>query len=292
MLRPLTIVAGKGGVGKTTVASALALVAAQTRRTLVTSTDPAPSLSDALAMPIGDADTGVPAGTLHARQMDATAAFERLRGEYASRVDALFDGLVAHGVDLSQDHAIARDLLALAPPGIDEVYALSLIADALFADKYECVVVDPAPTGHLLRLLEMPALALEWCHQLLRLMLKYKDVAGLGDTARDVLEFSRSLRALSQLLADPARCAVVVVTLDEPVVLRETERLAHEVNARGVRVSAALLNRAHAAPAALPVPDAPVHFVAPATQPPPIGALALLDWARTWTVTRAHADRG
>jgi arsenite/tail-anchored protein-transporting ATPase len=283
LLRPLTIVAGKGGVGKTTVAAVLAIQAADRRRTLVVSTDPAPSLADALGQIIPDADTpvqGVP--KLSARQMDASAAFARLRAEYQSRVDALFEGLVARGVDMTHDRAIARDLLSLAPPGVDEVYALSLISDALFKDRYECVVVDPAPTGHLLRLLEMPQLALAWAHQLLRLMLKYKDVTGLGETAQELLEFSRSLRGVDALLRDASRCALVLVTLDEPVVRTETERLAMEVRSRAVRVAGVVLNRATVG-AALPVADAPVHFEAPATDPPPIGVDALRRWRDTWT---------
>ena len=282
LLRPLTIVAGKGGVGKTTVASALALHASSKRRTLVVSTDPAPSLADALAQPIPDADTAVAgAPRLFARQMDASAAFARLRADYESRVDALFDALVARGVDMTHDRAIARDLLSLAPPGIDEVYALSLLSDALFKNNYECVVVDPAPTGHLLRLLEMPQLALEWTHQLMRLMLKYKDVTGLGETARELLDFSKNLRAVDALLRDPARCALVLVTLDEPVVRAETERLAKEVRARGVSISGVVLNRAMA-PSALPAAEAPVHLQAPAVQPPPVGVDALRRWSDSW----------
>ncbi len=285
LFRPLTIVAGKGGVGKTTVAAALALQAARTKRVLVVSTDPAPSLADAYDVPIPDADTAVPGvPNLFARQMDASAAFARMREEYQNRVDALFDGLVAGGVDLAHDRAVARDLLSLAPPGVDEVYALSLIADALFKDRYECVIVDPAPTGHLLRLLEMPQLALEWSHQLLRLMLKYKEVAGLGESARDLLEFSKSLRTLDALLRDAARSGVVIVTLDEPVVRAETERLAREIAARHVDVSAIVLNKS-----ATPLPASPVavQFQAPATTPPPRGVAALRAWSSSWSSGRS-----
>jgi arsenite-transporting ATPase len=285
LLRSLTIVAGKGGVGKTTVAAALALCAAEKQRTLVVSTDPAPSLADALAQPVPDADTPVEgAERLFARQMDASAAFARLREEYQSRVDALFDGLVARGVDMTHDRAIARDLLSLAPPGVDEVYALSLLSDALFKNSYECVVVDPAPTGHLLRLLEMPQLALAWTHQLLRLMLKYKDVTGLGETARELLDFSKNLRSVDALLRDQARCAIVLVTLDEPVVRAETERLAKEVRSRGVGIAGVVLNRAGATPA-LPVADGPVHFEAPAVEPPPVGPRVLREWSQAWRVS-------
>lgn len=287
----LIVVTGKGGVGKTTVAATLSLFAADSRRTLVVSTDPAPSLADALAQPIPDKDTPVNgARNLFARQMDATAAFARLREDYQTRVDALFDALVKRGVDMTHDRAIARDLLSLAPPGVDEVYALSLLADALFENNYECVVVDPAPTGHLLRLLEMPELALAWSHQVLRLMLKYKDVAGLGETAQEVLAFARSLRALDALLHDEARSAVVIVTLDEPVVLAETQRLASEVHGRGVSISGVVLNRVSVErPATLPVPGAPVHFEAPAVDPPPVGADALRRWADSWTTMTNNA---
>jgi arsenite-transporting ATPase len=282
LLRPLTIVAGKGGVGKTTVACVLGIHSADTRRTLLVSTDPAPSLADALAQPIPDADTavrGMP--TLFARQMDATAAFGRLRNEYQTRVDALFQGLVASGVDLAHDRAVARDLLSLAPPGVDEVYALSLLSDAWFKDRYEFVVVDPAPTGHLLRLLEMPQMALAWSHQLMRLMLKYKEVAGLGEAAREILEFSRSLRALDELLRDPTKTGVVLVTLDEPVVQSETERLAAEVAKRGVGVAGVIVNRVTGV-VALPVTGAPLHFEAPLTTPPPTGVLSLREWGQSW----------
>ena len=287
LLRPLTIVAGKGGVGKTTVAAALALHAARRHRTLVVSTDPAPSLGDALASDIGDAETpvaGMPG--LFARQMDATAAFARLREEYQARVDAVFQELVGSGVDLAQDRAVIRDLLSLAPPGVDEVYALSLLSEALSSDRYERVIVDPAPTGHLLRLLEMPQLALSWCHQLLRLMLKYKEVAGLGESAADLLAFSKGLRGVDALLHDEARAAVVLVTLDEPVVVAETVRLAREVRRRRVAIAGLVLNRA-AAPATLPEMDAPLHLEAPAASPPPAGRAALDAWLSSWTTTTA-----
>ena len=293
LIRPLTIVAGKGGVGKTTVAAALALEASRKQRTLVVSTDPAPSLADVLDLEIGDSDTPIAdVPSLHARQMDASAAFTRLRDEYRTRVDAVFDGLVTSGVNLASDRAIVRDLLALAPPGVDEVYALSVIADALFQDRYERVIVDPAPTGHLLRLLEMPQLALAWCHQLLRLMLKYKDVAGLGESAAEILDFSRKLRALEALLHDPARAGVVLVTLDQPVVLDESERLAVEVRRLQVPLIGVVLNRADA-DVALPELAGPVQLQAPRAEPPPIGVDNLRKWSARWTRHAARqASRG
>jgi arsenite-transporting ATPase len=289
-LRTLTIVGGKGGVGKSTVACALAIAAADDAggSILLVSTDPAPSIADALGEsdePWARSDVEhdvdhVPG--LVVRQMDATAAFTRLRDEYQERIDALFDALVGRGLDAQHDRAIVRDLLALAPPGIDELFALSLLGDALAERRFSRIVVDPAPTGHLLRLLEMPALALDWTHRLMRLMLKYRDVVGLGETAQELLDFSRRTRALDALIRDRTQCGLVLVSLDEPVVRAETERLSAAVESRGVEVVALVWNRAERAPAPLPAGVAGRQLFAQETNPPPIGVKALRLWLRSW----------
>ena len=282
-LRPLTIVGGKGGVGKTSVACALALEASATSRVLLVSTDPAPSIADALGQDVGDAEANVAgAGRLMARQMDASAAFDRMRTDYQSRVDALFDGLIGRGMDAAHDRAIVRDLMTLAPPGIDELYALASLGETLTEARFDIIVVDPAPTGHLLRLLEMPALALDWSHRLLRLMLKYKDVVGLGETAEELLAFARRTRAVRDLLADASRSGVLVVALDEPLVRGETERLIAAVRARGVAVIALLWNRVARPPAPLSLPDAIPQLVSGEMAPPPVGPDALRRWRDEW----------
>ncbi len=286
----LTIVAGKGGVGKSTVACALAIAAADELDglTLLVSTDPAPSIADALGAgdaPWATADieyTLDDPPRLVVRQMDATAAFARVRDQYRERIDALFDGLVGRGVDVEQDRAIVRDLLQLAPPGIDEVFALSILGDALHENRFARIVVDPAPTGHLLRLLEMPAIALDWSHRLMRLMLKYRDVVGLGETARELLDFAKRTRALDALLHDREQCGVIVVALDEPVVRAETARLAAAVRTRGIAVSAVMWNRAHSSPSPLPASVADRQFCAGDVTPPPIGVPALREWSGSW----------
>lgn len=288
--RTLTIVGGKGGVGKSTVACALAIAAADdgSGSVLLVSTDPAPSIADALGegdAPWAHADVehevaGVPG--LVVRQMDATAAFARLRDDYQERIDALFDALVGRGLDVQHDRAIVRDLMALAPPGIDELFALSLLGDALAGQRFSRIVVDPAPTGHLLRLLEMPALALDWSHRLMRLLLKYRDIVGLGETAQELLDFSRRTRALDALIRDHSQCGLVIVALDEPVVRTETERLSAAVQSRGVEVIALVWNRVDGAPAPLPAKVAGRQLLAQETSPPPIGVKALRKWLRSW----------
>jgi len=282
-MRQLTIVGGKGGVGKTSAACALALEAADSVRVLLVSTDPAPSVADALAQSIGDLEVPVAgAARLTARQMDAEAAFERLRTDYQERVDALFEGLIGRGVDAAHDRAVVRDLMTLAPPGIDELYALASLGETLADARFDVVVVDPAPTGHLLRLLEMPALALDWSHRLLRLMLKYREIVGLGETAGELLAFAKRTRAVQALLADPARSGIFVVALDEPLVRGETARLLTAVTSRGVGVIGLLWNRTGGTPAPLSMPQDAPQFVSAAIMPPPTGVAALRRWRESW----------
>ena len=286
-LPPVVLVGGKGGVGKTTVSCALALAGARREhRTFLVSTDPAPSVADALAQPIADADVEVQGGYgLVARQIDATAAFSRWRTEYESRVDSAFEALLGPGLDAAHDRAIARQLFALAPPGIDELYALIWLGDALAEGAYERIVIDPAPTGHLIRLLEMPSLALDWSHRLLRLMLKYRELAGGGELAADLVAFARRTRAVTALLKDSARAGVLVVALDEPVVRLEASRIIERVRSLGNHVPALIWNRVREAPAPLPVEPTVPQFVAAAV-PSPIGPARLLEWLDDWRALR------
>jgi arsenite-transporting ATPase len=292
--RPLIIVGGKGGVGKTTVACALAIAAVDDGAgdVLLVSTDPAPSIADALgdggaAWTRSDDEHAVSqVPGLMVRQMDATAAFGRFREQYRKRIDSLFEAILARGVDAAHDRAIMRELLALAPPGVDELFALSILGETIEAKRFARVIVDPAPTGHLLRLLEMPQLALDWSHRLIRLMLKYREIAGLGDAAQELLDFARRTRSLEALLHDPDRCGVLLVTLDEPVVRLESERLLRELRERRTDVIGVIFNRVEqsAIDSMTPLPaEAPVsQFLAAAMTPPPVGISALRRWADTW----------
>lgn len=116
----------------------------------------------------------------------------------------------------------------------------------------------------------------------MRLMLKYREIGGLGDTAADVLAFARNLRALDALLLDAARAAVIVVTLDEEVVAAETNRLVREIGSREIAVSGVILNRSSSGAATFPLPRAPMHLQAPLSTPPPTGSAQIADWSHTW----------
>jgi arsenite-transporting ATPase len=215
---------GKGGVGKTTAAAAAAVSIARTgARVLLLSTDPAHSLGDVLRMPVGDEEREV-ASSLRARELDAARAFGRRRDRHRAAVEELFASLRGGSAfDAPYDRAVLEDLIELSPPGLDELFALLAVIEAL--PRYDLVVVDTAPTGHALRLLALVGTAREWVQALLQILLKYRRVTGLGNAARDLTDTARELRELQELLHDPGRARFVAVTRPAELPRLETVRL-------------------------------------------------------------------
>jgi arsenite-transporting ATPase len=243
----LVLFGGKGGVGKTTCAAAYAVETAKRAKgkVLVLSTDPAHSLGDALAMELGDEPVAV-AKNLVARELDAKKAFEVERERYRSAIDELFASIFKGRMDAVYDRRVLEDLLDLAPPGIDEIFALVSIVDALVPASgepaYARVIVDTAPTGHTLRLLALPEKALEWVHAIMSVLLKYRHVIGLGELASDLTALSRRLRALVELVHDPEATAFVAVSRPARLPRLETERLVASLRELRVPLAAIVIN--------------------------------------------------
>lgn len=308
----LILFGGKGGVGKTTCAAASALAlaaAAPERRVLLLSTDPAHSLSDAFGTPLTDSAAAVRSGppNLLVRELDAAQKFRQVRSRYAAAIDGLFDRLTRDrsgriGVDAGQDRQVMHALIDLAPPGIDELAAVVDVTDAVESGTADLVVMDTAPTGHALRLLEMPALVQDWVKALMSILLKYQPVVGVGELGAVLLQLSQGLGRLRALLADAERTSFVVVTRAAALPRAETARLRRRLERLQVDVPLVIVNavgrgtcgrcRAAArqqqleiARLARDVPRATPVALAPAELPPPHGVRRLARWQRAW---RAH----
>ena len=143
---------GKGGVGKSTIASGTAaLAAADGHRTLVLSTDAAHSLADAFGAPVGPEPTEV-APRLFVQQVDAQLRFQQ---SWADIQRYLLSVLDVAGVD-----PVAAEELTVIP-GAEEVLALLELRLQAMSGRWDVVVVDCAPTAETLRLLALPE-ALGW----------------------------------------------------------------------------------------------------------------------------------
>ncbi len=226
----LLIFGGKGGVGKTTSAAAAALAQADSdpqSRVLLFSTDPAHSLSDSFGETVGELKRGVAGrGNLDAMEIDPAARFEAFKGRFDAWTEKLFSSLTGNSRWTVQFEPEAmREIMALAPPGIDEIAALSAISDALEEDSYTCIILDTAPTGHLVRFLEMPGAALSWVHMFINLLLKYKDVVRWDGVAEELISLSRNIKRIMALLTNADDSEFIGVASPERMSLEETLRL-------------------------------------------------------------------
>ena len=197
--------AGKGGVGKTTLACASALRLAEERsgrEILLFSIDPAHSLAACLGREIGPQEVRVAPG-LTVIELDAQAEYERLKQNYADELTGVFERVTGQaGIDLAFDREVMERILDLAPPGLDEILALTRIVDLMDRGRYDLFVLDTAPTGHLLRFLEMPELIEKWLRTFFGLFLKYREVFWLPKISQMMVEISKRVKSFRRVLID------------------------------------------------------------------------------------------
>ena len=245
--RKIVLFGGKGGVGKTTAAAAYALALARAnpkQRLLIFSTDPAHSLSDSFDEEIGELKTGV-AGeeNLDAMEIDPGKWFEELKRRYRTWTDELFDSIAGGSrMEIKFDREAMRELVELTPPGIDEIAALGTISDLLDEERYHTIVLDTAPTGHLIRFLELPQVALSWIRTFMKLLLKYQNVLRATQVAEELVALSKSIKKVRALLTDGERCEFVGVAIPERMSLEETVDLAKSLKKLEVPLRKLLIN--------------------------------------------------
>ena len=246
---------GKGGVGKTTCAAATALASARDgTATLVLSTDPAHSLSDTLETSIPAEPTRIREETpLWAAEIDPEAAtegpFAPGAGGDAGAGDAGLGGMEA--LLVGGEHPLAGG----AMPGADEAAAVQLLLEYLDDPRFDRVVVDTAPTGHTLRLLELPDVMDSMVGRLLAFREKLSGMAGSlgglfgGDDADvdegvdDLRELSTKIERLRDALQDPGRTDFRVVMVPEEMSVVESERLVRRLEGFSVPVDTLVVNR-------------------------------------------------
>ena len=244
----VVLVSGKGGVGKTTVAAASAVVAAgRGHRVLVASLDRAHNLGAVLGVELGAeprAVAGVP--RLWALEADPQAELRRhwrALGGYFARL------LEWAGVGGAEADEIA------VFPGLEELLVLSRLCELVESKRYALVVVDLAPTASSLRLLSFPELMagpfgrfVKWERSFLRMTRPaFKRLLSMPVPEEEVYRaleaIAGRLARLRALLTDPERAVVRLVSLPERVVMDETRSAFTLLSLFGLCVDAVVLNR-------------------------------------------------
>lgn len=254
------LVGGKGGVGKTSISAALGVrLASQGFKTLVLSTDPAHSLADALQISLEGGTPlpiELPQGELYAMEIDterAIAEFQKLAKEFVA------EGRRGAGVDLARKLGLEEfaSLLDNAPPGIDELVALTQVLELVKFGDFDRVVIDTAPTGHTLRLLSFPEFLDTFLGKVIRLkqrldsaldtlrnVLGRKDSADAVDNAaRGIGKLRENMEELRKLVANKERTQFAVVTVPTGLAMAESERLVRSLRKDEVEINNLIINQ-------------------------------------------------
>lgn len=233
----LTFLAGKGGVGKTTCAASMALQLARKspdQQFTVISVDPAHSLRDVFA-------NEQPPQNLTVEIVDTREKWRRFRESVGTKIEDAIDALTPRGVSLSHDSEAMTKLLDVAPPGADELFAITRLSKLIADETQAAIIVDTAPTGHFLRLLDLPRAAGEWVREFMRLLLKYRDLIPAGSLGEELVNASRALKSIGEALTS-SETAVFVVTRPERIVVAETQRLLANLRERGIPIGGVIAN--------------------------------------------------
>ena len=244
--------AGKGGVGKTTLAAATGIKSAQKgQRTLIMSLDPAHSLSDAFDLERGlmDRNKGKPvkvSENLYIQELDVQEELKKHWGEIHKYLSVL--------LNISGFEEVLAEELAILP-GMEEVSSLLYLNRYYRNNTYNVIILDCAPTGESIRFVSIPT-ALEWYmkkifkveRRVIRYMRpfakRFSDVPLPEEAYFDTIEslFQR-LEGVDRLLTNPEITTVRLVTNPERMVLKETQRAYLYFNLYHICTDAIIINR-------------------------------------------------
>ncbi|KFZ38108.1 arsenic ABC transporter ATPase [Shewanella mangrovi] len=262
-------VGGKGGVGKTTVSSSLALLAAnRNKKVLLVSTDPAHSLSDAFGRHIGNHITRM-APNLDALEIDPDDEVEQHLAQVTSQLKRFTRPEMFSEIERQMR-------LTRQSPGAQEAALLERIAKtiALAQQQYDLVIFDTAPTGHTLRLLSLPEAMAAWTQGLLKANERSEKLGAVMEhltpkSGRDVtnpfddptehatagmdprnkaiaetlLTRQRLLQRTREILLDKQKTALLFVLTPEKLPILETSRAVASLQQEHLPLAGLVVNR-------------------------------------------------
>ncbi|GBE33192.1 arsenical pump-driving ATPase [bacterium BMS3Bbin05] len=219
---------GKGGVGKTTMASATAIHYALTgEKTLIVTTDPASNLADVFEQEIGHKITSIRGiDNLHAMEIDPDEATR----EYKERIIGPYREIMPEDVIASLEEN-------LSGPCTTEMASFDRFIDFMETDEYDVIVFDTAPTGHTIRLLELPV---DWSRHI------EEASKGSGQTClgpvQSIQDSKDKYDRATALLKDPERTTFIFVMRPDELSLYETLRASKELETIGIKSGEIIIN--------------------------------------------------
>ncbi|HET7831577.1 MAG TPA: arsenical pump-driving ATPase [Gallionella sp.] len=221
---------GKGGVGKTSIACATSVQLAESgKRVLLVSTDPASNVGQVFGIRIGNRITEIPAvPRLAALEIDPQAAAQAYRDRIVGPVRGVLPDSVVAGIEEQLSGACTTEIAAF-----DEFTAL--LTDSALTAGYDHIIFDTAPTGHTIRLLQLPA---AWSDFLQHGKGEASCLGPLAGLEKQREQYRDAVAAL----ADGARTRLILVARAQQATLREVERTHEELAAIGLTQQYLVIN--------------------------------------------------
>ncbi|MCK4335737.1 MAG: ArsA family ATPase [Candidatus Aenigmarchaeota archaeon] len=242
--------AGKGGVGKTSIAAATALhFANRGKKTLIISTDPAHSLSDSFETKIGGEIQKL-RKNLFAVEIDPKKAMSEYKEKIMPQIEKL-DFLKGLGLEDTFDFAGNT-------PGIDEMAAFDKFLQYMQSKDYDIIIFDTAPTGHTLRFLSLPDVLDSWVGKMINIRLKFsgfintfKKILPFGETKKDdqklgteQLEVIKErIEQARKILSDKEKTHFNLVLIPEAMSIYESERSLNVLKEYGIPIETVVVNQ-------------------------------------------------
>ena len=232
---------GKGGVGKTTCASATALAASHAgKRVLLVSTDPAHSTSDIFEREIGPEPVAL-LPNLWGLEIDGALESQRYVANVKEQITGLFGDHILKEANKQID-------LAASMPGAEEMALFDRIGGLIRGEdtRFDLIIFDTAPTGHTLRLIRMPELMEAWIRALSRSRQAMLGIEQDDKTDPVLISLTARLEALREFrarLLSPRVSAFILVLVAERLPIEETARAIEQLQAAGVSIGGLVVNR-------------------------------------------------
>lgn len=237
---------GKGGVGKTTLAAATALLSAQKgHRTLIISADAAHSLSDSFETKLNNKPQPI-ASCLYGQEINPLEEIEKKWGEIKDYLVAFFS---SQGIDTIE----AEEMSVF--PGMEELFSLMAIRNYHQTGEYDIVIVDCAPTGDTLRLLSAPEITSWYLKHIFPI--QRTAAKAVRPVANRVLPFpfpedkvfeamknlTTQLAEMKEILIDPEKTSIRLIINPEKMIIKEAQRAYTFFSLFGYAVDLIIVNR-------------------------------------------------
>ncbi|MFH1926790.1 MAG: ArsA family ATPase [Chloroflexota bacterium] len=239
---------GKGGTGKTTSASASALYLARQRpeeRILVVSIDPAHSLGDSFDQTIGGEIIPIEGvDNLLALELDSQEALVRFK----EKNDPIVAQIAERGTMFDREDI--QDFLKLTLPGMDELMAIIELIKLAKAREYGLVVVDTAPAGHTVRMLQLPVQMKNWVKTVDMMMDKYRYIFSTftgryapDECDRFIEDRDKDIAMVERMLKNVRTTEFVLVATPEEMAIDASGRLLSTLKKQHIPVRNLIVNR-------------------------------------------------